>query len=88
MQLQFNDSEYSGSINVMNTWHPGNQSDILCQILKFKISMKQSTTAYIWHEKKNYIPGTSSNNLKANRDKNDATLFIQAFRATQQGLLR
>ena len=46
MQLQFNDSEYSGSINVMNTWHPGNQSDILCQILKFEISMKETTAAY------------------------------------------
>ena len=41
-----NDSEYSSSINVMNTWHPGNQSDTLCQIFKFKISMKQSTAAY------------------------------------------
>ena len=37
-----NDSEHSSSINVMNTWHPGKQSDTLCQILNFKIS----TAAY------------------------------------------
>ena len=46
MHLQSNDSEGTGSINVMNTCHPGKHNDTLCKILKFKIWMKLSTTAH------------------------------------------
>ena len=71
-------------VYVMNTWHPGNQSDILCQILKFKISMKLRTVAYTWLEKKNiYISGPSSIKIKTIRARNDASLYFQELRATQ-----
>ena len=46
MHLQLTDSECSGSINVISTWHPWSQSDTLFQILKFKGSVKLSTAAY------------------------------------------
>ena len=54
MYLQLTDSKCSGSINVINTWHPGNQCDTLFQILKLKIRMKHSTAAYTWYIKNLY----------------------------------
>ena len=45
MHLQVSESEGTGSINVMNTCHPGKQNDSLFQILEF-IWVKLSTTVY------------------------------------------
>ena len=46
MHLQSNNTEGTGSINVMSTCYPGKHNDTLCQILKFKIWVKLSTAAY------------------------------------------
>lgn len=44
--MQPSESEGYGRINVMNTCHPGKQKERLNKILKFKIRVKLSTTAY------------------------------------------
>ena len=50
--LQSNDSEGSGSINVMNTCHPGNQNNTLWQISLLKMCVKHKIITYAYHVQK------------------------------------
>lgn len=63
IRLQFNDSEGSGNINVMNRCHLGKQNDTFCQIWKFKTwAMFRTTTWLTWTE--TYILGPTYNKIK------------------------